>query len=148
MHACLIGQADAVKKDDLKEIREQLHARTGDAGGAVTGKMDAMMSTLDASIDKLTEDLNAMLSGLGQGDYIDPAMDPKAVLEKLNNVQEQVTMLTETGAQLSDERNDTKLQLDASLREAEGLRGECAAAEASLQRVWWQPRRARRCSSP
>jgi dynein heavy chain len=90
-----IPAADAVKKDDLKEAREALTARTSEAEGAVDGKMGQMTLTLEKSIANLNEELVGVLASLNSGDYVDPSVDPKLVLEKLLNVQEQLGAVSE-----------------------------------------------------
>ena len=90
-----IPAADSVKKDDLKEARELLTEKAGEAGGAVEGKMSQMNATLDKSISNLNEDLVSILAGLNSGDYVDPACDPKIVLERLETVSEQMTAIGE-----------------------------------------------------
>ena len=90
-----IPAADSVKKDDLKEARELLTEKTGEAGGSVEGKMGQMSATLEKSIANLNEDLVSILAGLNSGDYIDPACDPKVVLERLQTVSEQMLAIGE-----------------------------------------------------
>jgi dynein heavy chain len=90
-----IPAADAVKKDDLKEARETLGARTGEADNSSEGKMDQMTQTLDKSIQALNEDLVGITEGLADGDYVDPTVDPKLVLERLQGVQEQMDSINE-----------------------------------------------------
>ena len=60
-----IPAADAVKKDDLKEARESLALRTGEADNSSEGKMDQMTTTLEKSIGQLNEDLSGITEGSG-----------------------------------------------------------------------------------
>ena len=90
-----IPAADAVKKDDLKEAREALTSRTGEAEGAVEGKMGQMSLTLEKSISNLNDELIGLFAGLNEGDFVDPSCDPKIVLEKLAGVQEQLGAIEE-----------------------------------------------------
>jgi dynein heavy chain len=90
-----IPAADAVKKDDLKEAREALALRTGEADNASDGKMGQMTATLEKSISNLNEDLVGISVGLADGDYVDPTVDPKLVLERLQSVQEQMVAINE-----------------------------------------------------
>jgi len=90
-----IPAADAVKKDDLKEAREALALRTGEADNASDGKMGQMTATLEKSISNLNEDLVGISTGLEDGDYVDPTVDPKLVLERLQSVQEQMVTINE-----------------------------------------------------
>ena len=90
-----IPAADAVKKDDLKEAREALTMRTGEAEGAVEGKMGQMTLTLEKSIANVNDELVGILASLNSGDYVDPSVDPKLVLEKLQTVHEQLGAISE-----------------------------------------------------
>ena len=90
-----VPAADSVKKDDLKEAREVLGGKTGEAEGAAEGKMGQMTATLDKSIANLDEDLVSLLANLSSGDYVDPSIDPKMVLERLQAVSEQLGAISE-----------------------------------------------------
>lgn len=94
-HEMKIPSNDAVKKDDLKEAREALTLKAEEAQAMVEGKMGTMTNTLEKSIANLNEDLMSILASLHDGDYIDPACDPKLVLDKLQTVNEQLVSLGE-----------------------------------------------------
>ena len=69
--------------------------RTGEAEGAVEGKMGQMSLTLEKSISNLNDELIGLFAGLNEGDFVDPSCDPKIVLEKLAGVQEQLGAIEE-----------------------------------------------------
>ena len=97
-----VPPSDQVKKDDLKEMRENLNSKTGEADGAVEGKMGQMTATLEKSIANLEEDISGVVESLNAGDFVDPACDPKLVLEKLAGVQEQLGAISEKADGYSD----------------------------------------------
>lgn len=94
-YAVKIPAADAVKKDDLKEVRELLSVKAAESESMVDGKMGTMTASLEKSIANLNDELMAILTSLHTGDYVDPACDPKVVLDKLQTVHEQLLSLGE-----------------------------------------------------
>jgi dynein heavy chain, axonemal len=95
MYEVKVPAADAVKKDDLKEARDKLTEQTGSADGAVGEKMEQMVATLNKSIANLNEDLVSIMASLSTGDYVDPTVDPKVVLERLHATKEQMAAIAE-----------------------------------------------------
>ena len=88
-----IPSHDSVKKDDLKETREAFSSKVQEAEQQVEQRMPSMSSSLDKSIANLNEELMSILASLHTGDYVDPAGDPKGVLEQLTGVEKALTAL-------------------------------------------------------
>ena len=53
------------------------------------------IDSLEKSMGTLTEELLSILASLHSGDYMDPDMEPKVVLEKLDAVREELDTITE-----------------------------------------------------
>ena len=92
-----IAAQDAVKKDDLKEARDTFAAKMADADVAVEQRMPQMTVSLERSIDKLNEDLMSIFTTLHTGEFVDPACDPEAVLERLGEVHAQLSTSRDGG---------------------------------------------------
>ena len=92
-----IAAQDAVKKDDLKEARDTFAAKMADADVAVEQRMPQMTVSLERSIDKLNEDLMSIFTTLHTGEFVDPACDPEAVLERLGEVPTQLSTSRDGG---------------------------------------------------
>jgi dynein heavy chain len=90
-----IPTADEVKRDDLEEAKKAYGEVLEQAQAAVDDKKPKWMDTLDKSISTLSEDLLSILASLHSGDYMDPEMDPKLVLEKLDAVREELDTISE-----------------------------------------------------
>jgi len=90
-----IPASDSVKKDNLKETRENFADKIIEAEEAIQAKMAGFGSNLDNSIHALDEELMSILASLYTGDFVDPEQDPKEVLDKLAGVSETLAQLGE-----------------------------------------------------
>ncbi|KAJ1639268.1 dynein heavy chain, N-terminal region 2-domain-containing protein [Pavlovales sp. CCMP2436] len=90
-----IPTADEVKRDDLEDAKKHFNEVFEAAVAAVDDKKPKWIDSLEKSIATLSDDLLSILASLYSGDFMDPEIDPKVVLEKLEQVREELETISE-----------------------------------------------------